>query len=173
MKTSTEGDMSPTVTTSKTGRRTGTGSAAVQPSTTRAPSAKIPFMGFKRASLLSMIRVTGHTPPYSDEDALNSAESLQTIAARADRPIVVFAEGTTSNGRGLLRFAEVFGGKLLSNKTRLYLMCVRFVLSYTLNPAITQCHLYDSLEHLAVFVTDTTHPLRLHQVQLILFRHLS
>jgi hypothetical protein len=58
-----------------------------------------------------------------------SVRSLEDIRSRADRPIVVFPECTTSNGRGLLRFAEVFKEYSVPTKHfSVFVMCVRSVI---------------------------------------------
>lgn len=69
-----------------------------------------------------MIRATGDFPPYEGE----GVKPLEDIRRSADRPVVVFPEGTTSNGRGLLRFSDVFPGLSTPVKGfKLFLMCVR------------------------------------------------
>ncbi|KAF9247206.1 hypothetical protein BU15DRAFT_84744 [Melanogaster broomeanus] len=78
-------DVIPTSSTSSVSdsRRTGTGSAAI--------STPVPIRGFRPVSFLSMIRATGRTPQATSSDIRKSAE----------RPVVVFPECTTSNGRGI------------------------------------------------------------------------
>lgn len=87
-----------------TGRRTGTGSAAIHKG---GSMQRMPLTGFHKASLLKMLSSLGQTP-CTYKFPLEGAKGLEEIRAGADRPIVVFPECTTSNGRGLLRFAEVF-----------------------------------------------------------------
>ncbi|KAI0335559.1 hypothetical protein GY45DRAFT_1267780 [Cubamyces sp. BRFM 1775] len=108
------------------GRRTGTGSAAISSPSTRTPTTRVPIIGFRRVSLLSMIASTGQLP--TPEDSITTkAETLEAIRSKADRPVVVFPECTTSNGRALLRFAEVFGDvKLPVMKYKVFVMCVRY-----------------------------------------------
>ncbi|KAI0677448.1 hypothetical protein C8Q78DRAFT_960228 [Trametes maxima] len=106
------------------GRRTGTGSAAISSPSSRAPTARIPIVGFRRVSLLSMVAATGRLPLAADG---GKVQSLEAIRSKADRPVVVFPECTTSNGRALLRFAEVFGDvKLPVLKYKVFVMCVRY-----------------------------------------------
>ncbi|KAI0375735.1 hypothetical protein BV20DRAFT_932606 [Pilatotrama ljubarskyi] len=108
------------------GRRTGTGSAAISSPAARTPTARIPIVGFRRVSLLSMIASAGQLPVAADSTT-TKAESLEAIRSKADRPVVVFPECTTSNGRALLRFAEVFGNvKLPVMKYKIFIMCVRY-----------------------------------------------
>jgi len=105
------------------GRRTGTGSANIQvPS--RSTSSRIPITGFRQVSLLSMISQTGNAPPYW---LTSAALPLDEIRRNASRPVVVFPECTTSNGRGLLRFADVFHENIPVKKFQVFIMSVRSV----------------------------------------------
>ena len=112
------------------GRRTGTGSAAISPSASSAarnPTQRVPIVGFRRVGLLSMILSTGHLPLIAGSTSARP-ETLEEVRRRADRPVVVFPECTTSNGRALLRFAEVFRGvKVPVMKYKVFVMCVRYV----------------------------------------------
>jgi hypothetical protein len=104
------------------GRRTGTGSAALS-SPGRTPSARKHVIGFKTVSLISVLRATGQVPPY---DSNTQSSTLEEIRQAADRPIVVFPECTTSNGRGILRFADVFKDYDVPVKGfKVFIMCVR------------------------------------------------
>lgn len=104
------------------GRRTGTGSANVQlPSKTATP--REPIRKFRQVSLISMISLTGRVPPFGLENA--SGQTLDEIRKAASKPIVVFPECTTSNGRGLLRFADVFHQSAPVKGYQIYVMCVR------------------------------------------------
>ncbi|KAH9940576.1 hypothetical protein B0H21DRAFT_878319 [Amylocystis lapponica] len=123
----------------KPGRRTGTGSAAISSSTARTPTPRVPIQGFRQVSLLSMLRATGEIPlavqPGSEEELL----SLEQIRSSADRPVVVFPECTTSNGRGLLRFAELFPDVSVPvTKFKVFVMCVRYDPPTALSPTLTQ-----------------------------------
>lgn len=74
-------------------------------------------------SLLSMIQATGGTP---QPPSSGSFTSLEDIRKSAKRPVVVFPECTTSNGRGLLRFARVFEGYSVPVKEfNIFIMCIR------------------------------------------------
>lgn len=104
------------------GRRTGTGSANVQ-AQPRAITAHTPITGFKEVSLLSMINFTGRVPV---PDSIVS--TLEDIRQRSARPVVVFPECTTSNGRGMLRFAEVFRQTIPVKGYQVFIMSIRCVL---------------------------------------------
>ena len=112
-----------------TGRKTGTGSAAIS-SPARRASRRGDIIGFRKTSLLRMIMSTGYIPL----DASNgNYSSLEDIRRKATRPVVVFPECTTSNGRGLLRFAEVFKGRAVPVKGyKVFIICVRYVCSLRL-----------------------------------------
>jgi 1-acyl-sn-glycerol-3-phosphate acyltransferase len=56
-----------------------------------------------------------------------SARALEDIRKQADRPVVVFPECTTSNGRGLLRFTDAFGETVPVKNYQVFVMCVRYV----------------------------------------------
>jgi hypothetical protein len=110
--------------TSTPGRRTGTGSAAISSPATRAPSSKIALKGFRRASLWTMLRAAGRVPPFAVGPG--PALPLEQIVRGADRPVVVFPECTTSNGRGMLRFADVLPGVSVPVSTvKIFIMCFR------------------------------------------------
>ncbi|KIY46636.1 hypothetical protein FISHEDRAFT_66395 [Fistulina hepatica ATCC 64428] len=104
-----------------TGRRTGTGSANVP--STRA-SVQLPIDGLRTASLLTMIGLTGHVLPTLKAPA--KPRTLEEIRMSSNAPLVVFPECTTSNGRGLLRFANMFSGSLPIKGYKMFLMCVRY-----------------------------------------------
>ena len=107
-----------------TGRKTGTGSAAIS-SPARHVSRRADIVGFRKTSLLRMIMSTGNTP--LDASGGNYS-SLEEIRRKATRPLIVFPECTTSNGRGLLRFAEVFKGRTVPVKGyKVFVLCVRYV----------------------------------------------
>ncbi|KAF8895927.1 hypothetical protein CPB85DRAFT_1229708 [Mucidula mucida] len=115
------------------GRRTGTGSANI--SSARKPSDKIPVLGFHRVSLLTMISYTGHTPPF--DEIATEPESLEDIQKTSDGPVVVFPECTTSNGRGLLRFSDVFKRKVPVKAFNVFMMCVRYDPPTTFTPSLS------------------------------------
>lgn len=70
-----------------------------------------------------MINYTGRVPEPSSEFL-----SLEEIRRQATRPVVVFPECTSSNGRGLLRFAEVFRNTVPIKGYQVYIMSVRCVI---------------------------------------------
>jgi hypothetical protein len=105
------------------GRRTGTGSAAISSSVSRPPAVRVPIQGFHTVSLLKMICVTGLVPPF--KGLAGDARPLKSIRKDATRPVVVFPECTTSNGRSLLRFAQVFDESVPVKAFNVFVMCVR------------------------------------------------
>ncbi|KAH8118389.1 hypothetical protein DFH11DRAFT_668282 [Phellopilus nigrolimitatus] len=111
------------------GRKTGTGSAAISPPLqNRAQTKRADVLGFTEVSLLRIISVCGHVPPYGSgtSSALRSFEDVLECAKKARRPIVLFPECTTSNARGLLRFANMFKGVPAPVKDfNVFLMCSR------------------------------------------------
>ncbi|KAF8592602.1 hypothetical protein K439DRAFT_1643672 [Ramaria rubella] len=115
----------PRVSPNTPGRRTGTGSAAISSPALRPPTVRVPVIGFRTVSLLHILRLTGHVPPYSGLSS--KVESLDRIREGASHPIVIFPECTTSNGRAMLRLADVFGESSVPVKGfQVYIMCVRY-----------------------------------------------
>jgi hypothetical protein len=108
--------------TRATGRRTGTGSAAITLRTKPVvPRANI--VGFRKVSLLRIIMHTGGSPLNVSS---GDCSSLEEIRRSANRPVVVFPECTTSNGRGLLKFADIFKDRPVPVKGyKVFVMCVR------------------------------------------------
>lgn len=124
--------------TSTPGRRTGTGSAAVSTPSTRAPTPRAQVLGWKTASLLEMINNTGRIPAMTSEKEGDRLQSFEEIRSQADRPIVVFPEGSTSNGRGIMRFADVFKGVTVPvMKYKVFVMCVRYDPPTTVAPSLS------------------------------------
>ena len=104
------------------GRRTGTGSAAISSPSNRPSVKRVEILGFKKVSLLSIISQTGEVP-HMDGTTVSTLEEIQRSA---DRPVVVFPECTTSNGRGLMRFADIFKGRSVPTKNyKVFIMCAR------------------------------------------------
>jgi len=131
----------------KTGRKTGTGSANISTPTTSISSSlsrtRVPISGFREVSLLRMIFHTGYVPPFGFDTAkMGSPKSLEDIRKKnkgaGGRPIVIFPECSTSNGRALLRFADVFGGTKAPVKGySVFVMCVRYDAPTALSPTLT------------------------------------
>ncbi|KAI0321818.1 hypothetical protein OF83DRAFT_1168093 [Amylostereum chailletii] len=118
-----------------TGRRTGTGSAAVTPAANRPSTKRIQIAGFRKVSLLSLICFTGRVPVPSHA---SPSLTLEDIRGSAGRPVVVFPECTTSNGRGLLRFADVFKGRPVPTKGySVFVMCARCDPPTALSPSLS------------------------------------
>ncbi|KAI0347399.1 hypothetical protein BDW22DRAFT_1404954 [Trametopsis cervina] len=139
------------------GRRTGTGSAAISSPSTRAPTPRARVLGFRTVSLLAAISATGTTPSSPDADADVAYSSLEEIRSKADRPLVVFPECTTSNGRGLLRFADVFPRVQVPVQAfRVFVMCVRYDPPTTLAPTLSHSIASSALNPLAHVFKLTT-----------------
>lgn len=107
-------DSSPTQPT--TGRQTGTGSSALNlPSISAVPPS--PLLGYIPVPFLTMLTFTGTTPQQAYTRYIEASTeqegrllSLEQIRSQAGGPVVVFVEGTTGNGRGLLRISKgLFG----------------------------------------------------------------
>lgn len=149
----------------KLGRRTGTGSAAISNSATFAsktrqqtPRAKI--LGFKVVSLWSIIAHTGRIPAQAS-NGKEEYENLEELRRRASRPIVVFPECTTSNGRGLLRFADVFKHEenVPVKGYNIFLMCIRYDPPTSLIPSISHSipsNPFNPLSHLFTLASTIT-----------------
>lgn len=76
--------------------------------------------------MLNMLFATGMVPT-TQRDGVEYG-SFHDIRSKADRPVVIFPECTTSNGRGLLRFSNVFPPLSLPIKQfQVFVMCVRWV----------------------------------------------
>lgn len=117
------------------GRKTGTGSAAISSPVRRATS-RADIVGFRKTSLLCMITSTGNTPLDASS---GNYSSLEEIRRKARRPLVVFPECTTSNGRGLLRFAEVFKDRAVPVKGyKVFIICVRYDPPTVLSPTLSR-----------------------------------
>jgi hypothetical protein len=110
--------------TRATGRRTGTGSAAIS-LPTKPVARRGNIAGFREVSLLRIIMGTGRTPL---DGSSGNYSGLEEIRSSANRPLVVFPECTTSNGRGLLKFAELFKDCPVPVKGfKVFVMCIRCV----------------------------------------------
>ncbi|KIM26781.1 hypothetical protein M408DRAFT_177572 [Serendipita vermifera MAFF 305830] len=108
------------------GRRTGTGSAAIAINKSGSMQ-RMPITGFHEVSLWKMLSSLGQTPSTNGLP-LEGAKSLESIRRNATRPVVVFPECTTSNGRGLLRYADVFDPSTVVpvKAFKVFIMCVRY-----------------------------------------------
>ena len=110
--------------TRATGRRTGTGSAAIS-LPTKPVARRANIVGFRKMSLLHIITSTGGTPLNASS---GNYSNLEEIRSSANRPVVVFPECTTSNGRGLLKFADIFKNHPIHVRGyKIFVMCVRCV----------------------------------------------
>ncbi|KAJ4481430.1 hypothetical protein C8J55DRAFT_52978 [Lentinula edodes] len=108
------------------GRRSGRSSMPGIASS-RTPSSQIQIIGFNPVSLFTLLKETGRAPPYTSVTGATTTRSLDEIRKTSGRPVVIFPECTTSNGRGLLRFAELFKQTSLPVKGYdVFIMCVRY-----------------------------------------------
>ncbi|KAK2466139.1 hypothetical protein APHAL10511_001781 [Amanita phalloides] len=135
---------------------------ARQTAGTNAPASRIPINVFQKLSLLSIISRTARVPfrPVS----WANPSSLDDIRKRADRPIVVFPECTTSNGRGLLRFSALFHQNVPVKGYQVFIMSVRYDSPSTFVPATTHCipnYFLNPLPHLFRLATALK-PIGLH-----------
>jgi len=87
---------------------------------------RMPITGFHQVSLWNVLSSLGQTPSTNGL-SLEGSKSLESIRTSANRPVVVFPECTTSNGRGLLRFADVFDPSIPVpvKEFKVFVMCVR------------------------------------------------
>ncbi|KAI6130559.1 hypothetical protein EDD16DRAFT_1470768 [Pisolithus croceorrhizus] len=100
------------------------GSGVPSPSSLQTTTSRSAVKGFRQMSLFSMIWATGRTP---DRLSFNSISQLKELRQSAERPVVVFPECTTSNGRGLLRFVDVFeGARVPTKQFEVFIMCIRY-----------------------------------------------
>lgn len=83
------------------GRHTGTGSASIA---TNIP--QHPLLGYVRISLSALLARTGSLPETYITPPKGMYKSLRNARKKEMGPVVVFPEGTTGNGRALLRFGE-------------------------------------------------------------------
>ncbi|GMK59705.1 hypothetical protein CspeluHIS016_0803110 [Cutaneotrichosporon spelunceum] len=86
------------------GRASGTGSANILASSS---SAQVPCAGYIVVSPLSLMARAGALPPLlADVDADKVYHTLAAARRAIARPLVLYPEGTTSNGRAVLRFGD-------------------------------------------------------------------
>ncbi|RSH89072.1 hypothetical protein EHS25_002738 [Saitozyma podzolica] len=84
-----------------TGRHTGTGSAALS---TSLPSPSL--LGYLPVPLGGMLARTGSLPEEHPTAPRGMYKTLKDARRRERGPVVLFPEGTTGNGRALLKFAD-------------------------------------------------------------------
>jgi hypothetical protein len=99
--------------TQKTGRHTGTGSASLSQPKVSQPQPR--HLGYMPVSLLQMLVRTGQLPPQADIPPLGMYKTLKEARRMKSGPVVLFPEGTTSNGKAILRFGD---GVLLEDEFR-------------------------------------------------------
>lgn len=103
-------------------RRSVVGANAL-PQSPRRVTKRVPVKGFRIVSLLEMLNLCGQVPPYKRASQYDHMVSIGEIQSASRRPIVVFPECTTSNGRGILRFADVLQN--IKKGSKVFVMCVR------------------------------------------------
>ena len=86
----------------KTGRHTGTGSANIS----TAPVSQPPFLGYQPVPLLTLLGRTGDLPPTYDVIPKEAYKTLRAARRGEKRPVVLLVEGTTSNGRAVLKLPD-------------------------------------------------------------------
>ncbi|KAK1923936.1 hypothetical protein DB88DRAFT_488504 [Papiliotrema laurentii] len=86
----------------KYGRSTGTGSANIS----TAPLPQPPALGYVKVPFWEMMARTGSLPPTAAVLPVGAYKTLKEARRKEPRPVVLFAEGTTGNGRAILRFGE-------------------------------------------------------------------
>lgn len=87
----------------KFGRQTGTGSASIQ---TNQTLPQPPLLGYVPVPLLQLLARTGSAPDQVNVPLKGMYKTLKDARRREKRPVVLFPEGTTGNGRAVLRFGE-------------------------------------------------------------------
>jgi len=85
-----------------TGRHTGTGSANISATTSQQP----PFLGYLPIPLIQLLARTGTLPPTFDVVPVQAYKTLRAARRAEKRAVVLLAEGTTSNGRAVLKLPE-------------------------------------------------------------------
>ena len=85
----------------KFGRSTGTGSANIGGTLPQPP-----LIGYLKLSFWEMLNRVGQLPPTEPVLPLNAYKTLKEARRKEGRPVVLFPEGTTGNGRAVLRFGE-------------------------------------------------------------------
>ncbi|WWC69859.1 uncharacterized protein I206_103802 [Kwoniella pini CBS 10737] len=88
---------------SKTGRHTGTGSAQIN---ILSNSPQPECIGYQSIPLISLLIRTGNLPSTELPGTAKYFKTLKEARRKENKPIVFFPEGTTSNGRSLLKFPE-------------------------------------------------------------------
>ena len=87
----------------KFGRATGTGSASI---TSSSAARQPPALGYVPYTLFEMLQRTGCLPPVADVPPAGMYKTLKEARRKEGRPVVLFPEATTSNGRALLRIGQ-------------------------------------------------------------------
>ncbi|KAL5530372.1 hypothetical protein ACEPAF_6630 [Sanghuangporus sanghuang] len=122
-------------------RKRGTGSAAISlPHRNQTQVNRAEVLGFVEVSLLRMVSICGRVPPYGIKVpvSLFTIDEIRQRAKDSGRPVAMFPECTTSNGRGLLRFSNVLKGISAPVKDfNVFVMCVRIDPPTPLSPTLS------------------------------------
>ncbi|KAJ3869724.1 hypothetical protein EV359DRAFT_29449 [Lentinula novae-zelandiae] len=145
------------------GRRSGRSSMPGIASASRTPSSQIQIIGFTPISLFTLLKETGRAPPYTSAIGAKTTRTLDEIRKTSGRPVVVFPECTTSNGRGLLRFAELFKQTSLPVKGYdVFIICVRYDPPTGHSPTVTysipSSSSFNPLSHVFTLASSLTIP---------------
>ncbi|KAL5527438.1 hypothetical protein ACEPAG_6229 [Sanghuangporus baumii] len=122
-------------------RKTGTGSAAFSlPHRNQSQVNRAEVLGFIEVSLLRMVSICGRVPPYGIKVPMSllTIDEVRQRAKDSGRPLAMFPECTTSNGRGLLRFSNILKGISVPVKDfNVFVMCIRIDPPTTLSPTLS------------------------------------
>lgn len=91
-------------------------------------------------SLRSMLGFVGHTPIDLSTANAEPFSVVQKWAKHKGRPLVLFPEGTTTNGRGVIKFIDVFGSSAVNmgkDPWSVWIACVKYPTPTTLAPSAT------------------------------------
>ena len=91
----------PDAPTSNLGRKTGTGSASIAMNLPQPP-----LLGYMPVGLPALLARTGSLPQTFTTPPKGMYKTLRDAQRRERGPVALFPEGTTTNGRAVLRFGE-------------------------------------------------------------------
>ncbi|RKP33660.1 hypothetical protein BJ085DRAFT_32571 [Dimargaris cristalligena] len=86
---------------------------------------------FRRVSVYEALRGCGGCPAAASSSGTSLAALTREARARRSGPVVVFIEGTTSNGRALLKPMDVFRVQAdVDRESRIHLLLLKYTTSY-------------------------------------------
>ncbi|ORX35559.1 hypothetical protein BD324DRAFT_652110 [Kockovaella imperatae] len=141
----------------KFGRSTGTGSANIATTLIRTHP---PCLGYLPVSLFELLRRTGDVPPTAATPPPGMYKTLRDARRTERRPVAMFPEGTTGNGRAVLWFGvdvlddEDIGG---DQPGQVYVKAFKHSAPTTFAPTAT-CSLPQPLYHLLTSLLFTPSP---------------